>query len=815
MASLSPSNTNDNREESSHGALEDILNTLADGVPLPELPPLPQLGPSEQPIDHSREPDSTPPSQEQAALTIVTQTGTINLLEESQESVTLPPGPSLLQRDLPLPAPKATRNRYRYSNLRILADCRLFVDEDQRRPYLNWKESLPDDVEEDTERFRIRGTISACPRKNNGWNYAIDWHAGDLDKLGCPVAYVRTTINRGKGDTVNRLLREAASEHAMHFGEQAARTSRRQKVTRASNGAPVAVRETNSTQSQQTPRARKAPPLTPPTAERAQGAADVATVVFASGDHQSISTLGTRPTPESAIRMPPTRLRMSGHESPLISDSENEEERVGDDFNQRTYRPADPLDDEHVADNSSSDTDEDNDGEGESRPVVDDPKTLYEKVSNMKWKFEEVRDPPKGECLKEPRKEWYRGKEGLRPKAGKRFHDPFDCFTKVSGLDRAHVARICRNTNNYYHSIIKNKTSRVQGNGRYNGMLWKDVTVTEMYRFFGILLKISMNYRDSGGYTSYFSDKNKFVHAGDGITPMEIVGTAGIIRRYMSLKRFKQIRGAFHPEEKKIGEGGDKCYQLRFAINSFNNAAMSFFEVPRDLTFDEGGCGCRSRFCPVRQYNKDKPQKYRVDFYILSDARRYNILHLDVYQGKNANNINIHPAIQDLPTTQKAVANSLHSTGLHEETQGMHCLSMDNRYQCPELAMICRDKYNCYSSGTTRQNRKGWDKQQMNIKKEKNRGTTKVLYDKVHRVITGQWIDSKCVSFTSTLNDVGMGVVKRRVGPDIIEVDCPRSLIKYQEDMGAVDRGDQQRAHGGGFSTWRWFLYKGSLQEVV
>jgi hypothetical protein len=79
--------------------------------------------------------------------------------------------------------------------------------------------------------------------------------------------------------------------------------------------------------------------------------------------------------------------------------------------------------------------------------------------------------------------------------------------------------------------------------------------------------------------------------------------------------------------------------------------------------------GCRSRMCPVRQHNKDKPQKFCVDFFILACSSNYCIFHLDVYQGKNAKNIGIHPAIQDLPTTQKAAMNAV-MEGLGVETGG-------------------------------------------------------------------------------------------------------------------------------------------------
>ena len=50
------------------------------------------------------------------------------------------------------------------------------------------------------------------------------------------------------------------------------------------------------------------------------------------------------------------------------------------------------------------------------------------------------------------------------------------------------------------------------------------------------------------------------------------------------------------------------------------------------MTFDEGGVASRSRMNPVRQYNKDKPNKFRVDFFVLANNSpgKYFIVHLDV-----------------------------------------------------------------------------------------------------------------------------------------------------------------------------------------
>jgi len=121
----------------------------------------------------------------------------------------------------------------------------------------------------------------------------------------------------------------------------------------------------------------------------------------------------------------------------------------------------------------------------------------------------------------------------------------------------------------------------------------------------------------------------------------------------MTLNRFKQIRGAFHPEDKVASLGKDKCYQLRHILNQLNAAALRAFDMGPFMAFDEGGSPCRSRMCPVRQYNKDKPDKHRVDFYTLSDSKHYFVYHMDVYQGKNDHNAHIDKVAAELPTTRK------------------------------------------------------------------------------------------------------------------------------------------------------------------
>jgi len=130
-----------------------------------------------------------------------------------------------------------------------------------------------------------------------------------------------------------------------------------------------------------------------------------------------------------------------------------------------------------------------------------------------------------------------------------------------------------------------------------------------MFHFFGIMLNISLTTVDGGGYSAYFAEEDKVIYADSGQKPRTITfsNTKGWGQRYMSLNRFKQIRGAFHPKDKVASLRKDKCYQLRHILNQLNAAALRCFVMGPNMAFDEGGSPCRSRMCHVRQYNKDKP----------------------------------------------------------------------------------------------------------------------------------------------------------------------------------------------------------------
>ena len=77
------------------------------------------------------------------------------------------------------------------------------------------------------------------------------------------------------------------------------------------------------------------------------------------------------------------------------------------------------------------------------------------------------------------------------------------------------------------------------------------------------------------------------------------------------------------------------------------------------------------------------------------------IHHIDVYQGKNKAEVEITDDAKQLPTTMKAAVNLVLHLNIANNPNGARLIAMDNRYQCPELAVLLRKQYQILSTGMT------------------------------------------------------------------------------------------------------------------
>jgi Transposase IS4 len=683
--------------------------------------------------------------------------------QESQEVTLLPmpplPPSPLERRQEEQQSKKKTRSRPGFSKLDLYAGRNLFLNPRYERQFL----------EKFDPELKIVGKIVACPTKKNNNEYNISWQYA---KENLEKDWIQFTVANNPDN--KKLLLDAGVQYKSinpsknsnsHTTTRKKRTSGAQQefATPEANGGPPPTTGPNGT---------------PPAIIRAAAAAALGT---ASAYSNFSSLSGSGNTARSQLSQRTTR----SNDDALESDTDDGEDLDEHDNAYQVLPPGVLVEDleENNQETNPEDLEQNNSNMGE----------IGVALANLQWKFqpaEEGKDPFEIPDMSTE-------ETGLKEGVADLFTDPFTAMKVLGGFDYAFVSRLTRNSNEYAKRYILPKYPR---NAVIHGEKWRSIKTAEMYQFLGIMLKISLSPVDAGGYVAYFSKSNLTIRYNSVEDPINVTDSKGFAQEYMSLGRFKQIRMAYHPEDKSRGDGGDKCYQIRHALNTVNAAAMACFIIGAHLTFDEGGVACRSRFCPVRMYNSQKPDKFRVDLFILACSVSYVIFNVDVYQGKNASNVGIDPSIIDLPTTQKAPMNAVLKCQLHLETDGARHLALDNRYQCAQLAVGLRERANILSTGTVRSNRKGWDRQQMNLKKTDERGSSIVLVDEVNKLVAAQWVDSKVVNCISTINDTSIGKVSRQRGSVRAEFDCPNIIKKYQQTMFGVDKGDQLRMHGGGFS---------------
>ena len=78
------------------------------------------------------------------------------------------------------------------------------------------------------------------------------------------------------------------------------------------------------------------------------------------------------------------------------------------------------------------------------------------------------------------------------------------------------------------------------------------------------------------------------------------------------------------------------------------------------------------------QFNKDKPDKFHVNLFLLANALKYFIVHAEDYQGHNATNAAIEPRLWKLMTMQKAALNSVIQSKLHNDPLGVRNFVSNN-----------------------------------------------------------------------------------------------------------------------------------------
>ena len=617
-------------------------------------------------------------------------------------------------------AQKSTRVRIKYVNCGVRATKKFFITPDKLSAY----DMIP-------ELLFLDGVVTAVPRRNHSENYTLNWTSTAHLPPSVDRNHLRSHVFRGDKEATD-MLKSARQAYDQYYPNQQGQIKKKQK--RSANS--TSFRKSPTIPDNQTPSISSIRITQQSITGCRMSPLMDASICHADTDYQFSQIIATSPdSPNVTVN--------------LRNDPDDSESEDGDDFEAGdTYFPLDGSDD--IADPTYDPAFMETDGDYSNL------------LSGITYNYEELTDQ-----LKQPTN-MYNGKGPcLKEGIGQRFRTAFGCVQVCGGMNLTFLKRLTANANQYARANLVND--------KFGGYKWRNITLTEMVNFKGVILKMSVDDRNLGGYKSYFEQPMSVILGQD--YSVDLTNYPAWAAKVFKLYRFKQIRGALHPE---VGTSsiGDKCHQLRYALNCLNHASKSTFIAGRDMSFDEGGVASRSRMCPVRQYNKDKPDKFRVDFFVLANNApgKYFICHADVYQGKNVENIDIPEEIRNLPTTQKAVVNAVIKADIGKDPDGIRCLYMDNRYTAAQLLILLREQYDILGCGTTRQNRIGWPKELMNMSKKAPRGTNKTLYDKTNNILVGQWKDNKVVCYTSTLSVSGLVPSTRRVGANKEEFEVEAAL---------------------------------------
>ena len=113
----------------------------------------------------------------------------------------------------------------------------------------------------------------------------------------------------------------------------------------------------------------------------------------------------------------------------------------------------------------------------------------------------------------------------------------------------------------------------------------------------------------------------------------------------------------------------------------------------------------------------------------MSNRKYYFVWNIDMYQGNNEGNIDIHHRAKQLPTMMKEVINSILASNIANDHFGVRIIFLKHWYACPELFEILSEDLNLILGGTYRKNRIGFtgNYERLKFPKVAERGTYRRL----------------------------------------------------------------------------------------
>ena len=352
-----------------------------------------------------------------------------------------------------------------------------------------------------------------------------------------------------------------------------------------------------------------------------------------------------------------------------------------------------------------------------------------------------------------------------------------------------------------------------RGTRKISGARWKeDISFEEMMVFWGILIKMTLRPTPGQCYTSCWNDQRWHPYTNK-----------------MDLRRFQQIRSVLHlNDESNMAQEKDSLAKVRLLLNCLKVTFPSYIDLGDDVALDEASIGCRSKYGRhLIFYNSANPDKYHFRFYFLCCATTYACVRLRIHTSDESDygdpmeldrmddGSNVEDFIENVANDSMNNNMDGRNTNVAEQNEDPgklvgiildmckplygsgRVVNMDNWYTSPTAAVLLSKK-NVYMRGTCRANRKGFPsavKYNKGDAKKLARGTMKMMVDSQNHIAAYGWLDNSPVQMITTADgSANRAQVSRQVGKDVVYVNAPQCLERYNQLMQGVDRHDQMRA---------------------
>ena len=264
--------------------------------------------------------------------------------------------------------------------------------------------------------------------------------------------------------------------------------------------------------------------------------------------------------------------------------------------------------------------------------------------------------------------------------------------------------------------------------------------------------------------------------------------------KYMSHNHFQSILWNFHVNDDSLNPHRthprhDPLCKIRPFVKMCERNFLYAYKPSKSLSFDEACCPFKGGLC-FKVYHPQKPNRFHIKLFQISESMSRYILGFHVYTGKNLSCISYSskPLDPECTKTTKIVLGLLESTNLLDKG---HHIYMDNYYSSPELfsELYYRQTYAC---GTVQQNRKGLP---ATVKKAELKPLESVFL-RNGPMLCLKWSGpkkkskKKPVTILSTIHRANE-LLTPKTDPHGNRIPKPVAIHEYTKNMSGVDISDQ------------------------